>query len=229
MKRLILLEDEVVLRDELVEFLSGLGHAVDAVTDLAQFHRVYDQHHHRIAIVDLGLPDGDGLALIRDLRSQKNPVGIVVLTARGSSRDRVIGLGDGADYYLSKTADLDELAATLAALSRRLGEPAPEPTATWMLELGPRRLLPPAGAAIALSQQDVTVLRALMEKPGEIISRQRIVEALGGDYLRYDQRRLDTQMRRLRRKVETATGESLPVTTARNAGYQFYAGAHIRG
>ncbi|MGK5058481.1 response regulator transcription factor [Janthinobacterium lividum] len=226
MLNLILLEDEAVLRHELTEFLGDCGYRVSAVADLAAFHACYAPALHRIAIIDLGLPDGEGMVLVRALRAQGQPIGIVVFTARGATQDKVKGLGGGADYYLPKSADLDELAATLGALARRLG--APPPSTAWVLELGPRRLLPPGCGAIALSQQDVTVLHALMAEPERIVSRQQIVQSLGEDFLSYDQRRLDTQISRLRRKAEQAAGLALPINTARNAGYRFYAEAEVR-
>ncbi|KAB8062166.1 response regulator transcription factor [Janthinobacterium violaceinigrum] len=230
MLNLILLEDEAVLRHELTEFLGDCGYRVSAVADLAAFHACYAPAVHRIAIIDLGLPDGEGMVLVRALRAQGQPVGIVVFTARGATQDKVNGLGGGADYYLPKSADLDELAATLGALARRLGAPpaAAPPSTAWVLELGPRRLLPPGCGAIALSQQDVTVLHALMAEPERIVSRQQIVQSLGEDFLTYDQRRLDTQISRLRRKAEQAAGLALPINTARNAGYRFFADAEVR-
>ncbi|MFC7286515.1 response regulator transcription factor [Herminiimonas glaciei] len=226
MYKLILLEDENVLRQELAEFLTDLGYAVDAASTLAEFHDMYSVASHHMAVLDLTLPDGDGMALIRQLRGQGHRIGIVVLTARGGMPDKIAGLGEGADYYLAKTADLDELAATLAALKRRLAQP--EASNCWVLEVGRRRLLPPGQSAISLSQQDVTVLRTLMAAQGEIVSRLTIVQALGEDFLHYDQRRLDTQMRRLRRKAEETLDMELPVNTARNAGYSFFAAAEIR-
>lgn len=229
MRDLILLEDETVLREELGEFLGAAGYRVDAAASLEEFRGLYDPERHGIALLDLGLPDGDGLTLVRELRAAGRALGIVVLTARGATRDRVEGLSIGADYYLSKTADLDELAATLAAMSRRLGEiPLSEPPDTWVLERGVRRLMPPGHAPIALSEQDLLVLRELMREAGGIASRQQIIKALGEDFLSYDQRRLDTQMRRLRRKVNEACGLILPLNTARNAGYRFHAKALIR-
>lgn len=226
MLNLILLEDEAVLRQELTEFLGDCGYRVSAVADLAGFHACYAPARHHIAVVDLGLPDGDGMELVRSLRVQNQQIGIVVFTARGATQDKVSGLNCGADYYLPKHTDLDELAATLASLRRRLGEPAATPG--WVLELGPRRLLPPGCDAIALSQQDAIVLQVLMTEPERIVSRQQIVQSLGEDFLDYDQRRLDTQIRRLRRKTEQATGLSLPINTARNAGYRFFANAAVR-
>ena len=225
MLNLIFLEDEAVLREELTEFLTDIGYNVDAVADLTTFRRTYDAQRHRIALLDLGLPDGDGMALIRELRSSDSPIGIVVFTARNATPDKIAGLVEGADYFLGKSADLDELAATIVALERRLGEVVSH--SDWVLEVGPRRLLPPGHSAIALSQQDLVVLQTLMEQPGQTVSRRDIIKALGEDYLSYDQRRLDTQIRRLRRKTEEASGVVLPINTIRNGGYQFFATALI--
>ncbi|XQE68685.1 response regulator transcription factor [Pseudomonas sp. P3C3] len=223
MTGLILLEDDAILRLELHEFLVDCGFATEAVANLEEFHQRFDPQRHQLAVLDLGLPDGDGLQLITRLRQSGHRLGIVVLTAKGGARARIRGLDQGADHYLSKGCDLDELAATLAALQRRLGYQHEEQP--WLLELGPRRLVPPGAPPVALSQQDLRVLRCLMSHAGHDVSRQQIVEALGEDFLLYDQRRLDTQMRRLRRNVELASGQTLPVKTLRNAGYCFFATA----
>lgn len=227
MNRVIFLEDESILREEIAEFLADQGFRVDAVDSLAAFRNCYDPSQHRLALLDLGLPDGNGLDLIQELRRRGDRVGIVVLTARGGTRDKIAGLGGGADHYLSKTVDLDELAATLQALGRRLGVENPA-SQRWLLEVRPRRLLPPGHDPIPLSQQDLIVLQILMEAPGAIVSRQKIIEALGEDYLSYDQRRLDTQISRLRRKTEEVCALPLPLNTMRNAGYSFFAEAEVR-
>ncbi|CAB3687637.1 DNA-binding response regulator [Achromobacter marplatensis] len=234
MPEVILLEDEPVLRQELGEFLEELGYAPSCVSSLQEFDRHFDADRHRLAVIDIGLPDGCGLDLIQRLRQEGQQVGIVVFSARQTSADRISGLGLGADHYLGKGCDLDELAAVLAALERRLGlqrlpPPAVQPTApNWTLEVGPRRLIIPGAPAVPLSQQDLLVLRCLMSQPGENISRRQIIEALGFDYLDYDQRRLDTQMRRLRRRVEDVSGQTLPVKTLRNSGYCFYEPAKVQ-
>lgn len=218
----ILLEDEKILREELCDFLAACGYKVDSESTLEGFRQCFDPSRHGLAVLDLGLPDGDGLALIRELRARGERLGIVVLTARSSGRDRVNGLDTGADHYLPKTSDLDELAATLAALSRRLENPMPKQPCLWTLELGARCLYPPRGAAIPLSEQDLIVLHELMRNAGSIASRRQVIQSLGGDFLSYDQRRLDTQMRRLRRKVEDSCGLTLPINTVRNIGYRFH-------
>lgn len=137
----ILLEDEPVLRHELGEFLESLGYAPQCVASLQEFDRHFDARRHRLAIIDIGLPDGNGLALIQRLRQQGQQLGIIVFSALNSSANRIDGLEIGADHYLGKGCDLDELEATLAALVRRLG--LQQRQAPWLLQLGPSRLQPP--------------------------------------------------------------------------------------
>ncbi len=226
MTNLILLEDEPILAQELGEFLDECGYRTITTGSIAAFEQQFAPQQHHLAVIDLGLPDGDGLQLIRRLRQAGHSLGIVVLTARDTTPDKIAGLGEGADHYLGKGCDLDELAAVLDALKRRLDLVRTEHP--WLLELGPRRLLVPGAGPVRLSQQDLLVLHCLMQEAGTSVSRQRIVEALGEDFLDYDQRRLDTQMRRLRRNIEAASGQPLPIKTLRNAGYCFFADARIQ-
>jgi len=220
MLELILLEDEPVIAQELVEFLDDCGYQVTHVADIASFNRTFDPQRHNLAVIDLGLPDGDGLELIHGLRNQGSPLGIVAFTARGSIEHKVVGLRIGADHYLSKGCDLDELAAVIDALVRRLG--LQREVKPWRLATGPRELWAPNQRVLRLSNQDNLVLQQLMAGAGAHVSRRQIVEALGEDWLSYDPRRLDTQIRRLRRNVEQATGLELPLKTLRNSGYCFY-------
>lgn len=226
MLNLILLEDEAVLRHQLTEFLDNCGYGVSAVADLAGFQACYEPAQHHITLIDLELPDDKGMDLVRALRAQNPQVGIVVFSEPGTKHEKVRALNGGADYYLPKQIDLDVLAATLTTLVRRIGEPETAPV--WILEVGARRLLPPGRSAVALSQQDVNVLQVLMAAPERIVSRQQIVQSLGENFLEYDQRRLDTQIRRLRRKTEQVAGLPLPINTARNVGYRFFASVELR-
>lgn len=225
MIEVILLEDEPVLRSELGEFLEHIGYAPQCVASLAEFERHFDARRHRLAVIDVGLPDGNGLALIQRLRQGGQQLGIVVFSAHNTSADRVGGLATGADHYLGKGCDLDELEAVLAALARRLG--LQQSQERWRLEPGPGRLLPPGAPPVLLSPQDLSVLACLMRAAGGGVSRRQIVQAMGADFMDYDQRRLDTQMRRLRRKVQEACGLDLPVRTLRGSGYCFYALADV--
>lgn len=222
---LILLEDEPVLREELADFLTSAGHCVTAVATLAGFRKEFRPQFHQVAVIDFGLPDGDGLDLIGELRDDAHPLGIVALTARGSTADKVAGLARGADHYLPKTVDLSELAATIDALARRLGI---QRRPRWILQAAPRQLVPPGHPAIPLSGQDYTVLLVLAQGQGGYVTRETIINAFGEDFFHYDQRRLDTQMRRLRRKVEAHCGLNLPVATLRSVGFHFYDPIEIR-
>ena len=224
MAQVILLEDEPVLREELTEFLQAQGHVVTVSGTVAEFMRVFKPREHQVAVLDRGLPDGDGLDLILRMRSNGLRLGIIMLTARAGMQDKVDGLIGGADHYIPKTADLSELAATIAALARRLDV---QEQPRWLLQASPRQLTPPGQAPITLSAQDYLVLKTLA-LGGESVSREAIVLALGADYFDYDMRRLDTQMRRLRRKVHEACGLELPVSTLRAVGYSFHAPIEVR-
>lgn len=239
MLEVILLEDEPVLLKELGRFLAGLGYAPLCLSSVAAFAQQFTPQRHRLAVVDIGLPDGSGLTLIRRLRQSGQTLGIVVFSARNTAYDRIEGLEAGADHYLGKGCDLDELAATLAALERRLdlqkSTPTPqgtEATPPWQLHLGLATLHvanAPLATQVALSPQDLTVLHCLMEHPGTTVSRRTIVRMLGADYLDYDQRRLDSQMYRLRQRVEEISGTPLPVRTVRGNGFVFYEAAQVLG
>ena len=216
---ILLLEDERILREDLSEFLASCGHSVQAVGSIAEFERGFVPGRHLIAILDLGLPDGDGMDVIARLRRDNLRLGIIVLTARISTQDKVAGLQSGADHYLTKTTDMDILAATVDSLARRLDLGGV--SGDWALDGDKKQLIAPGLPPIELSAHDYTVLKAIFDGQGQSVSKKTIVAALGEDFLSYDLRRLDTQINRLRRKVLEATGADLPLKTLRNEGYQF--------
>lgn len=225
MPEVILLEGEPALRAELGAFLHGLGYLATCVGSIAAFRQAFDPVRHALAVIDVSLPDGNGLALIRDLRDAGHRLGIVVLSAYNTGSDRIAGLDVGADHSLGKGTDLDELAATLAALGRRLA--LPPPATQWVLEMAAARLQVPGAPPVPLSRHDLLVLACLMRHAGESVGHREIVEALGMNFLDYDRRRLDTQIYRLRRRVEEISGRPLPVKTLRNSGYRFHAPAAL--
>lgn len=226
MADIILLEDERILREELADFLAGRGHHVDAIGSLAAFESSFQPERHSIALVDIGLPDGNGLDLVQRLRGRKMNLGIIVLTARASTPDKLDGLARGADHYLSKNTDLLELGGIVEALARRLELGGIN--LQWILQTAGHTLIPPGQPPIDLSPQDFVVLKTIIEGNGQAVSRRALVTICGDDPDTTDPARLDTQMRRLRRKVSEATGKELPIKTLRNEGYQFYAPAAIQ-
>lgn len=226
MANLILLEDEPILRAELADFLTEHGYAVESAASIAEFHQRFLPQTHSVAVIDIGLPDGNGLELVAELRSRDLNLGIVILTARGATTDRIDGLAHGADYHLPKTSDLNELAAVIGALVRRLHRGGV--STCWILDRGRRQLIPPGLQALDLSPQDFLVLKAIMEGTGNPVSKKAIVAALGEDYVQYDLRRIDTQISRLRRRTHQETGVALPLRTFRLEGYLFSAPVELR-
>ena len=226
MAHLILLEDEPILRQELAGYLVEQGHIVDAVGSSADFRAAFSPANHLIALVDLGLPDGDGIDLIHGLRGQGKRLGIVIISARSRTEDKVRGLFVGADYYLSKPVELEELSAVVAALARRLDTGGV--SLRWVLDPVRRELIPPGKVPVPLTAQGATVLAAIADGGGELVDRRCIVAALGEDFLQYDQRRLDTQIHQLRKAVWDAAGVELPLRAIRNRGYQFLVDVELR-
>lgn len=226
MAHLILLEDEPILRHELAGYLAEQGHMVDAVGSVAEFHAAFYPAHHLIALVDLALPDGDGIDLIDRLRGQGKRLGIVVISARSRTGDKVRGLVVGADYYLTKPIELEELSAVVAALARRLDTGGV--SLRWVLDAVRGELIPPGKAPVALTTHGTVVLAAIAGGGGEPVDRRCIVAALGEDFLQYDQRRLDTQIHQLRKTVWDAAGVELPLRAIRNRGYQFLVDVEIK-
>ncbi|MGY3232632.1 DNA-binding response OmpR family regulator [Luteibacter sp. HA06] len=221
-----LVEDDEVLRDQLVApGLRDFGFRVTALGTAGQLQRVLQEDQPDIVVLDVGLPDGDGFTIAERLHLNSR-VGIVMLSGRHAEADRVRGLSNGADAYLSKPVVMSELAATLRSLMRRLRpEPRPSPHAplsspTWQLDNQGWCLLAPNGTSIPLKAHERCMLRALLELPGEPVTRDALIAALGGDEL-FDPHRLEVLVYRLRSKVGTASGLVLPLSAVRGSGYVF--------
>lgn len=231
--KLIFVEDDPFLRAEISEYLESRGHNVTQADSLAAFRMLFVPNKYQIAIVDIGLPDGLGSELASELGKASIP-GVIFFTARCSVADRIACLRMGADYYLTKPASLDELSAVIEMLLRRRcgAVSADESAGTWVLDAARWILSTPAfiplGPSIRLSAQDFLILKTLVKHCKQPVTRRQLVAALGKNYLDYDQRRLDTQMRRLRRKVLAVSGLELPIRTIHAVGYMFSAEAELR-
>lgn len=226
---ILVVEDEAFLRDSLVEFLGARGYDAAGAGTKQEADRMLEERNFRLLLLDINLPDGNGLAVARRLRERSGlGVGIIVLTCRGTVADRVTGLDSGADAYLVKDADLLEIDATIRSVLRRLPQPAgavSEPSAVparagegWHLPPNSPVLQTPHGTTVVLTPSEHAFLISLLQRPGEPVSRAEIAQ--GMDRMpNWTLRNLDSLVRRLRHKVKAADGAVLPVRMVYGRGY----------
>jgi len=216
--RIALVEDDPALRDRiLVPGLRGYGFDCEALGSAAGLAEAMARSAFDIVILDVGLPDASGFELAQRLRRESG-VGIVMLTGRNESADRIRGLNDGADAYLSKPVDLGELAATLHSLLRRLRPETPM-SGGWRLDASGWCLVSPRDCRIALNDAERKVLALLMASPGTVVRRDDMATVLTDDIYEFDLHRLDVLVHRLRGKIADRTGEALPLRAVRGTGY----------
>jgi DNA-binding response OmpR family regulator len=218
--RLLLVEDNARLRELLGESLRQAGYSVDAVGEAADFRSAAAEVQYDLYIVDLGLPDIDGLELIRSLRADHDKTPILVVTARGTVGDRVQGLDLGADDYLVKPFHQDELIARVRALLRR-----PAAIAVPEITQGRVVLREESGEALVdgerldLRPKEFQLLQTLMRQPGQTLSKAAIEESLGALGRETTPNAVEVLVSRLRRALATAdTG--LEIETVRGFGYR---------
>lgn len=200
--RLLLVEDDRMIGRALKQGLSDAGMVVDWVTDvsaaeLALLHDVY-----ALVLLDLGLPGPDGMTLLKQLRARQHPISVLIISARDSLNDRLAGLNAGADDYLLKPFDLDELIARIRAVVRRSHH-----TGTPWLECGALRLdseqktVTLHGEPVALSAREFAVLETLMQRPGTVISRAQLEDSLYGWEHEIGSNAIEVHLHHLRRKL----------------------------
>ncbi|KEZ01549.1 transcriptional regulator [Burkholderia sp. MSh2] len=212
MGKVLLLDDEVELREEIAAFLRKCGWLVSEAGTIAEFRQL--AMHTDMAIIDVMLPDGSGFDAAAWLRAQRQGCGIVMLTARGETLDKVSGLKGGADHYIVKPAKLIELDATLHALSRRV-------VANWRLDRQAFALFAPDGKRLDVSGSEISLLELMARHPARPVSRRQIAETFGYDWIDYDERRLEAVVSRLRRRWRNELGSDLPLRTVHREGYTF--------
>jgi DNA-binding response OmpR family regulator len=219
MIRLAIVEDEPDILDEITFVLRHEGFLVSPCASAT----VLDQHlvsrSFDVVLLDIGLPGEDGFAIARRLRRSHPQTGIVFLTARTQVADRIHGMEEGADAYLSKPVDFRELALVIRAVVRRL---APvEGAVGLVLALREQRLHLADGRSLALTRSETLLLSGLARAPARQASRQQLVEALGERYNDYDPRRLEALISRLRKKLTLLGSEEEVLRAVRQAGYYF--------
>lgn len=222
MTRIIVVEDDLDQQEELLAFLSHSGHEVRGADSARQLAECLAQFTPEVVLLDYNLagPDETGLHLVRDLRKRHGTaVGIVMVTGRGTSHDRVECRSAGADDYLIKPIVFAELLAVIDNLSARLLPlPAQRP---WRLLLTHSVLSVPDGPSVVLTGWELMVLEAMARADNHLIGRQSLITALGKKPWAYDDRALETGISRLRKKLPTLSDGRMPIHAVRGTGYRF--------
>lgn len=213
-------EDNADLLDDVLLALERAGHQPSGFGSAAAFWSGVQDRLPDLVVLDLGLPDADGLSVARQLREQAPSITVVMLTARAALQDRVQGWQQGADAYLCKPVHLSELVAVVEAQLRRRPEAA---AIEWVIDSFHLTLSPPDGEPLGLSHAECQVLLALANAPEQKARRRELVEAMGANYLDFDERRLENIMSRLRSKIAAAGIESAQLRAVRGLGYTFTA------
>ena len=228
--KLLVVDDDLRLRELLKRYLTEQGYAVDAVPDGVAMDRSLARERYDLMVLDLMLPDEDGLAICRRLRARNERLPIIMLTAKGDEVDRIVGLEMGADDYLPKPFNPRELAARVQAVLRRQ-TPAPVPGGPeangtridfgdFCLDLGTRTLTR-RDEQLSLTSGEFALLKVLATHPREPLSREKLTElARGREYGPFD-RGIDIQVSRLRRLIETDTSNPGFIQTVWGFGYVF--------
>lgn len=177
--RLLLVEDDLMIGESVLDLLRGEGYAVDWVKDGEMADTALDSQTYDLVLLDLGLPRRDGLAVLRRLRARKDRTPVLVATARDAIAQRVEGLDMGADDYIVKPYELDELLARIRALIRRAAgraEPVYEHLGVSINPVTREVLLD--GRAVVLSAREWSILELLLARPGMVLSRRQLEEKL---------------------------------------------------
>lgn len=213
--RILIVEDDPMLGDGMQRGLKLMGHAVDWFSTGAEADRAVAAMHYDAVLLDLGLPDEDGVALLSRWRTQGRQTPVVVLTARDAVQSRISGLDAGADDYLIKPVDLDELAARLRAVTRRTAG-MPEPV--WRhgpLEYHPAaRLAVWRGKSVDLTSRESMLLELLLAHPNRVLTREFLRDKLYEWEKGSESNTLEVHIHHLRRKIHPGI-----VRTLRGAGY----------
>ncbi|SOC90473.1 DNA-binding response regulator, OmpR family, contains REC and winged-helix (wHTH) domain [Rhizobium sp. AN5] len=223
--RVILVEDDFDLRQGVTDFLRLNAFAVTAVANGAEFEQAFTTDVFDIAIIDVNLPDSSGFDITRSIVEKSN-LGIIILTARTLRDDKLRGYAEGANLYLTKPVDGDELVFAIRNLASRIRQTGsasgetPQPAANWFFDRAAQRLVSPQGAAIRLSGREAKLILCLATGEGHIVSRADIAQAMGYQDISPETRSLDAVLRRLRLKVRE-TGMELPVHVVHAVGFHF--------
>ncbi len=226
--RILMVDDDPGIRDVVSDFLGRHGYQVETAADAREMDQVMARGPIDLIVLDIMMPGEDGLSVCRRLGGGDGPP-IIMLSAMGEDTDRIIGLELGADDYLAKPCNPRELLARVRAVLRRSEQRGSAGVvgavcefAGWRFDLVRRELRSPAGVVVNLSSGEFSLLRAFIERPQRVLTRDLLLDvARGPDSDAFD-RAIDVQISRLRRKLDDGGGQDL-IRTVRNEGYMFTA------
>lgn len=213
--RLLLVEDNDSIGKGLYAGLNQAGYAVDWVRDGETAQSAFVTEEYDVAVLDLGLPRKSGIEVLTEIRARGNKVPVLILTARDTVNDRIIGLDQGADDYMIKPFDLDELQARLRALLRRSSGRATPKLVRGDIELDPAsHTVTKAGDIVDLTPRAFDILQTLMENQGRVMSRSRLEESMYSWKDEIDSNAVEVHIHQIRKKL----GNDL-IRTIRGVGY----------
>jgi len=236
---ILVVDDQQEICDLVQEYLTGEGYRVSVAHDGSGMRRVIGQSAVDLVLLDVVLPGEDGLMLTRSLRAESPNIGIIMLTGRGETLDRIVGLELGADDYLAKPFHLRELLARVKSVKRRIApvraEPPPQSRsqqarfAGWLLDLSTRELFSPGGEGVPLTGGEFGLLATFITRPNQVLSRDRLSDLTRGREAGPLDRSVDVQIGRLRRKLNERPEQPELIKTLRGSGYMFAAPVELIG
>jgi two-component system phosphate regulon response regulator OmpR len=224
----LVVDDDVRVRKMLADYLGEQGLRVSLAASGKEMWAALERTPADVVLLDVVLGGEDGVSLAAALR-RRSDIGIIMLTGRSDVVDKVVGLEVGADDYLTKPFHLREVLARIKSVLRRAKPAAPETGggvlrfAGFALHLGERRLVAPTGAEVPLTTGEFNLLSALAQRPQRVVDRDTLMDlAKGRQWEAYD-RSIDTQVARLRKKIEPDPASPTLIRSVRGAGYVFAA------
>lgn len=234
--RILIVDDDPEIRRLLADYLAKNGFDAYTARDGREMRQALERHAIDFVVLDLNLPDADGLALCRKLRVDSD-VPVLMLTARGEETDRIVGIEMGADDYLVKPFSPRELLARIKSILRRTRTVPrnlrPETHrclvfSGWTLDTATRALKAPDGVVIPLSGGEYRLLRILLEHPNRVLHRDQLTELIHGREAEPYDRAVDVQISRLRRRLRDERAEPQLIRTVRGEGYVLATGVEGR-
>ena len=221
----LIVDDEPVTRAKLAGYLEAAGHRVTEAADGASMRAVLARDPAELVLLDINLPDEDGLDLTRRLRDGSD-IGVILVTGRTDDVDRIVGLEIGADDYVTKPFNPRELLARVKSVLRRVGtnmggERPVKRFAGWTFDTRARRLSASDGRRETLTRAEFELLRAFVTWPGVVLTRDRLLGAITHRSWDPSDRTVDVLVRRLRRKLEDDPARPDLIVTAHGEGYIF--------